>query len=148
VSLTDPEHAYVTTSLGQRLREVYEGWALVREGQPLDAAVVDMPVPSVAVVRGVVDDYARQHPTGADALLVVEVVRGGESLDVRDVEVYARCGVSECWIVDLSSRQVEARTEPRPNGSYGLIRLLSGSDELSPPGCDVVWRVEELLPAA
>jgi Uma2 family endonuclease len=146
VSRTDPEHAYVTTSLGQRLREVYEGWALVREGQPLDAAVEEMPEPSVAVVRGALDDYARQHPTGADAVLVVEVARGGDHVDARDVEVYARCGVSECWLVDLSARQVEARTEPRPDGSYGLVRVLSGPQELSPPGCEVAWSVEELFP--
>jgi Uma2 family endonuclease len=144
----DPEHAFIATLLGQMLRDVYRGWALVREDKPLDAAADTVPEPDLAVVRGTVWAYARQHPSGADAVLVVEVVRGAQEAGRQNASTYAGAGVSELWLVDLAARRIEVRTEPRPDGRFRLVRALTGVDEISPPGCDVVWKVADILPQA
>jgi Uma2 family endonuclease len=59
------------------------------------------------------DAYAASHPEAGDALLVVEVSDSSLDHDRKmKLPVYARCGVLEVWIVDLSGRAVEVYRDP------------------------------------
>src|SRR5436190_11722511 len=84
-----PTHSSGTGDLADRLREAYGGRACVREEKPLVASVHSLPEPDVAVVRGRQGTYAKRHPTGADALLVVELALTSRALDRRKAAIYA-----------------------------------------------------------
>lgn len=92
---------------------------------PLDLGDRNVPEPDVAVVAGTIRDYAAAHPR--NALLVVEVSDTTYDFDV-DIKraLYARSGIPEYWIVNLSERQVEVYTEP--SGSAYNARRTFGAD--------------------
>jgi Uma2 family endonuclease len=72
------------------------------------------PEPDVLVLREPTD----QVPTGEDALLVVEVSDSSQADDLGfKVDLYARAGVEEYWVLDISRRRLVAfRTSQ--NGTY------------------------------
>jgi Uma2 family endonuclease len=62
------------------------------------------PEPDVVLLKPKPDFYRNDFPSGADALLVIEVSDSWLHYD-RDVKVslYARHGIPEIWIVDLQN---------------------------------------------
>src|SRR5882724_4542200 len=87
-----PEHAVSTRRLVKRLRTVYVEGAEVLEEKPLAANKHDLPEPDVTVVRSRSDDYLKSHPTGRDAILVVELAWSSQSEDRRKAATYAAGG--------------------------------------------------------
>lgn len=71
-----------------------------------------------------------QHPDGA--LLVIEVAYSSHRRD-RGVklQIYARAGIPEYWIVDLSQNVVEVYTEPSGD-RYAHMQTLRDGDVLAP----------------
>src|SRR5690625_7500127 len=70
-------------------------------------------------------DYAAAHPS--NALLVVELSDTTYDFDVDiKLALYARSGIPEYWIVNLSERQVVVYTEP--SGSAYNARRAFGAD--------------------
>lgn len=86
------------------------------------------PEPDVALLRPRDDGYAGGHPTPDDVLLVVEVADASLHRD-RDLKLplYARAGVPEVWVVDLSSHTVEVYAEPSLDGYGSARRARTGS---------------------
>jgi Uma2 family endonuclease len=75
------------------------------------------PEPDIVVLREVV----MHIPTGEDVLLTVEVSDTTLTDDLsRKVSLYARAGVSEYWVVDLTRRIIVAYQSP--NGDDWLVR--------------------------
>ena len=61
-----------------------------------------------------VDAYAASHPGAADALILVEVSDSSLDHDRKTkLPLYARFGVPEVWVVDLSASAVEVYRDPR-----------------------------------
>jgi Uma2 family endonuclease len=135
-----------TTKLAEKLRAAYAGNCQVLEEKPLATSRYDLPEPDVAVVRGQIDDYA-QHPTGHDAILVVELAWSSQHIDRRKAATYAAGGVETYWVVDLKARKLEVRTTP-VNGAYQVTRVLGEDDVVDLPQCQpaVRWTVRDLLP--
>ncbi|MGH7199529.1 MAG: Uma2 family endonuclease, partial [Planctomycetaceae bacterium] len=71
------------------------------------------PEPDVAVVRGEIRDYARQHPTAADVAVLIEAADSSLRED-RTVKgpIYAAAGVPVYWIINLIDETIEVYTEP------------------------------------
>jgi Uma2 family endonuclease len=69
------------------------------------------PQPDLAVIR--VGDYSGSLPGPDDALLVIEVSDTTLAYD-RNVKLplYARAGIGEAWIVDLSNEAIERHNDP------------------------------------
>jgi len=145
VSPQGPDHSTTTAATADRLRAVYSGSAVVREEKPLIAGEDAMPEPDIAVVRGDHDRYRRGHPSGSDALLVVEVAVTSHAVDRAKAADYARAGVEVLWIVDVPSKRVEVHTEPRPDGRYRVVRVLAGDDDLELPGAEPRWTAASLF---
>lgn len=90
------------------------------------------PQPDIALLRSRDDFYASSLPTPEDVLLLVEVADSSIGFDRRvKVPLYARNGVPEVWIVDLTKGRMEVHREPSATG-YRDVRLLQRSDRLSP----------------
>jgi Uma2 family endonuclease len=113
--------------LSRALGEVYS----VRPQLPLSLSPDSEPEPDLAIVTREEEESAEDHPR--TALLVVEV--SVDSLRVDRLikgRVYARAGIPEYWVVDVTSRVVEVYTAPATGeGRYLSLRTLSGDETLS-----------------
>jgi Uma2 family endonuclease len=66
------------------------------------------PEPDVALLCPRTDFYSSRHPVAADVDLLVEVADASLRLDRRlKIPLYARAGVREVWLVDLTTDRVE-----------------------------------------
>jgi Uma2 family endonuclease len=107
-----------------------------------------LPEPDVAVVTRADGGYARRHPTGTDAILVVELAWSSQDEDRKKAKIYARSGVSTYWLVDLAARKLEIHTIPGDEG-YGDVTTLGDDATVALPGLAIVWSVRDVLgPAA
>jgi len=83
----------------------------------------------------------------ADALLVVEVSDTSYRFDRQvKVPIYARAGIPEVWIVDLTREVVEVFREP-DGRSYASVQRLERGAIVSPAALrDAAIVVAEILP--
>jgi Uma2 family endonuclease len=139
-----PEHSAAITILADRLRGAYAGRAHVREEKPLTTGRFSLPEPDVAVVRGQPGAFAHKHPTGADAVLVVELAWSSQREDRLKASTYAAGGVAVYWLVDLVARKLEVRTTP-VDCSYEVARIFDASDVVELPESSERWLVSDLL---
>ena len=122
-------HAAVTRRLEQRFaRAVADGLVLVSVQNPLRLDSHNEPQPDFVVLAPRPDAYAASHPGAGDALLVVEVSDSSLDHDRKTkLPVYARCGVAEVWIVDLSASAVEVYRDPSEGGYASSSRMTRGA---------------------
>jgi len=127
------------------------GWD-VRQQMPVALDDDSEPEPDVCVVPGEPRDYRDAHPTRP--VLVVEVALSRLGFDrERKGSLYARAGLAEYWLVNLSDRRLEVYREPIPDGAarygwrYGSAQALGADAVVAPlakPSASV--RVADLLP--
>ncbi len=119
-------HAAVTRRLEQRFaRAVADGLVLVSVQNPLRLDAYNEPQPDFVALSPRPDAYAASHPGAADALLLVEVSDSSLDHDRKTkLPIYARFGVPEVWIVDLSGSAVEVYRDPA-EGRYASSRRMS-----------------------
>lgn len=99
---------------------------MVRVQLPLILGARSKPDPDIAVCQGSARDYAESHPT--TALLAVEI---SDSTLIPDQQtkaaLYARAGIEEYWIVNLTDQVLEVR-----RGRAAVERSNRGFDGLKP----------------
>ncbi|WP_298976857.1 Uma2 family endonuclease [uncultured Thermosynechococcus sp.] len=80
---------------------------------PLSLAFDGEPEPDFAIVQNRPDDYATQHPTPADVLLIIEVADSSLDYD-REVKLplYAEAKISHYWLFNLRDSYLESYSEP------------------------------------
>jgi len=104
-----------------------------------------MPQPDLALLRFRADAYRSRHNEPGDVLLLVEVADASLRYDRGTKRrLYAKAGVPEYWIVDLTGT-VEVYREPRDE-AYASVRVAKGDDVVAPaafPDCRL--SVEEIL---
>lgn len=124
-------HAACVARLTALLSSV-QGTAIVWVQNPLHLGERSELQPDVAVLRHRSDYYAQAHPGPDDVFLVIEIA---DTSAVNDREVklplYARAGVAEVWLVDLSAETIEAYWRPDPQG-YQERRVLRRGDRVAP----------------
>ena len=85
------------------------------------------PQPDLMLLRPTADRYRTSHPTAADVLLLVEVADSSLAWDRGPkLALYARHGVAEVWIVDLTGRAVEVCRQPGPHGYAERRSVVTG----------------------
>ncbi len=90
--------------------------------------------------------YARSHPEAQDVYLVIEVADTSVETD-REVKfpIYARAGVPEAWLLDVSTERLEVHRLPTPDG-YQDIRYFHRGQSVAPQAFpDVILTVDDLL---
>ena len=76
-----------------------------------------VPEPDLVLLEPREDEYERSLPTAADVLLAVEVSDATVRFDLRTkAPLYAGCGVTELWVVDVNERVVHLFRDPGPAG--------------------------------
>jgi Uma2 family endonuclease len=114
-----------TSRLGDR--------AIVRVQNPVQFPREDTELqPDVMLLHPREDFYATRHPEAADVLLLIEVADTTLRLDRRvKIPLYARAGVREVWLVDLTTTRLEVCREPLGD-RYGTERVLTRDQRVCP----------------
>ena len=102
-------------------RAVLGARARVRIQNPIRLAEDTEPQPDVTVCQP--REYEDGHPTPADIFLVVEVADSRVERERVKLLVYARAGVREAWLVDLTTSTIEVHRGPAQDGYRTLHRL-------------------------
>ena len=91
----------------------------------------DAPQPDLALLKPRADAYPN-HPRPPDTLLVIEVADTSVAYD-RDIKIplYARAGIPEVWLVDLSADRIYVYRDPA-GGEYASVRLASRGGTITP----------------
>jgi Uma2 family endonuclease len=102
--------------------------------------------PDLTLLRYRSDFYADSDETPEDILLVVEVAETSERYDRRTrAPLYARFGLRERWIVDLTRSWVMRYLDPTPEG-YGTTQVFRRGESLSPLAFpDLLLAVNDIL---
>ena len=137
-------HAKAITVLTRWATTTFPPPALVRIQMPLNASATSDPEPDVAVVP---DPSLASSDHPETAVLVVEVSDSSLRLDRRKAAIYAACGVTEYWIVNLQESQVEVHRQPRAQERRYAEQSVARREDLLAPISqpDVKLKVSELF---
>jgi len=129
-----PRHASCVRRLVAMLSPLVGSSAIVDVQNPLRLGEHAEPQPDVVLLKPRPDYYRRSHPGPGDVLLVVEVADTSGEYD-RGVKVpeYARAGVAEVWVIDLSGGLIEIYRRP-VGGEYGEQFAVGAGGRLTLPG--------------
>lgn len=109
------------------LKSLLANRARVKAQNPIHLADDTEPQPDLIVCEA--REY-RSHPTPADIFLVIEIADSGVERDRAKILVYARAGVREAWLVDLTASTVEVYRGPAADG-YRTVHRARRDDTLA-----------------
>jgi Uma2 family endonuclease len=108
-----PRHALAVDALHESLVMAVAGKAAVRGQNPVTLDDGSEPQPDIAVVRRPWRGYPGAHPGPDDILLLIEVADSSFNVDSgAKLEMYAKAGIREFWIVDLKIDVVHVHRKP------------------------------------
>lgn len=145
-----PEHEYATGEAQALLQKGLPADWHIRNQAPVTLAESE-PEPDLSIVRGGRADYKDHHPGPEDITLVVEVADTTLATDRSKAKIYARAGIPEYWIVNLSERTLEVHTDPEASDEprYASCHVFRERDRVRVVigGCDAgTVAVADLLP--
>lgn len=104
--------------------------AIVWVQNPLRLDNHSEPQPDIAVLKPRADFYGSAHPGPEDVLLVIEVSDTTLEYDRKvKVPLYARAGIRETWVVNLSEERIETYADSA-GGAYQTVNSYARGDEL------------------
>ena len=128
-----PSHAGTVNRLNQLWTSRLGDRAIVQVQNPIELPEEDSePRPDLALVRPRADFYTRAHPRAGDVLLVIEVADSSARVDRRvKIPLYARAGIRELWLVDVTIGRVELYRQPSAEG-YRQVRVAEHEELIGP----------------
>ena len=122
--------------------------AIVRIQNPVRLNDSSEPEPDITLLVWKDDFYVSGHPGPQDVLLLIEVADSTVDFDRNQkLQLYARAGITEVWIVNLQDRRVETYSEPEGD-QYGNIRHYGPGESVSPVSFpDIALEAERIVPA-
>ena len=139
-------HAACVDLLATNLHGQLQGRAIVRTQSPIQLDEFSEPQPDIALLKFREDFYRDAHPSPSEVLLVIEVSDTTIRYD-REVKIplYARAGIPEALIFNLSDEQLEYYAQPEA-GMYRVRRTLKRGDRFeSSSSAGVVLDLDEIL---
>jgi Uma2 family endonuclease len=125
-----PRHALAVDALTELLVHAAAGRAAVRVQNPIVLDDSSEPQPDFTLLRKPWHGYPEAHPRPPDVYLVIEVADSSLEFDLgAKLELYARAGIREFWVVDLTSNRVLVHRSPG-DSRYGSITSVDMSGAL------------------
>jgi Uma2 family endonuclease len=126
-----PAHSSKTNRLTRILVQAVGSKGIVSVQNPIMLGENSEPQPDVTVLRPREDFYEATHPSAEDVLLVVEIA---DTTMVHDrsykVPLYARWGIPEAWLIDVTRSQLEIHRQPK-QGRYCQIHLAQADEHIA-----------------
>jgi Uma2 family endonuclease len=127
-----PPHAGTVLRFSKRFEQRFGDRALVSVQNPIRLDEHNEPEPDLALLKPRPDFYATAHPTPPDVLLVVEVADTSLGYDRgTKLPLYARHGIPEVWIVDVTTDTILVSRDPTPSG-YRTAWTVGRGDRIAP----------------
>ena len=119
-----PRHAIVTDTLNELLVTGFAGRTRIRCQEPVVLDDGSEPQRDFALVRRPWRGYPHTHPEPDDIFLLIEVADSSLDFDrTVKLELYARAGILEVWIVDLTTDLVLVHRRPSGGGYGSVVRV-------------------------
>ncbi len=105
---------------------------IVRVQSPIKLGDHSEPQPDLTILRYREDFYTGAHPTPSDVMLIIEIADSTLHYD-RDTKIplYAKAGIPEVWLLDLTSQQIAVYRRPSADG-YRTIQFPAPEERISP----------------
>lgn len=148
----NPPHA-VTLSILMEALSAHFGRGHVRVQAPITIpgqdGIYNEPEPDVVVTRDQTSAYLKAHPGPDDLLLVIEVSDTTLRTDmILKARLYARAGISEYWVLDLTARQLHVHRATQ-NDEYSVVATYAETEKVTPLALPhSLIAVSDLLPPA
>jgi Uma2 family endonuclease len=123
----DPIHAGLVQKLSLFFINSISNEYHVRQENPLQLNDSE-PEPDLTIVDKEENDYIYSHPISAH--LVVEVANSSLNYDREKLSMYAKAKITEVWIINLISMEVEVYTNP-VDFKYETFTLYKKEDSFS-----------------
>jgi Uma2 family endonuclease len=124
MSPVGPRHAIAVDRLHTLLVRVVADPIWVRGQNPIALDSGSEPQPDIVLLRAPWPGFPLAHPSAADVVLLVEVADSSLDADLgAKRELYARAGVREFWIVDLTTDSVLVCREPDGDRYRSVTRV-------------------------
>jgi Uma2 family endonuclease len=144
-------HAAAVRSLARHIQRAAGEHCLVSVQDPIRLPPASEPQPDLALLRLRDDLYRSELPAAGDVLVVIEVADSSVAVDRRvKLPLYARAGIAEAWLVDLSGSTLEVWLDPTEQG-YTTRRIFRSGETVvatAMPDLEVPVDVALALPAA
>jgi len=139
-------HEAAITRAERALRKPLEDRVLLRLQSAVRLSDYSEPEPDIAVVYPDAMDYEDHHPTPPEIYLIVEIADTTLKRDKESkAKVYAKAGINDYWVLDITNRQLYAFREPTATG-YKNEQILSDDATISPIAFpNVTIKVSEML---
>jgi Uma2 family endonuclease len=125
-------HEAAITRTDLLLRNLLGNQVLLRLQSPIRLDDFSEPEPDIAVVKFDPLFYEDHHPTPDEVYLLIEVADTSLRIDCNiKAPVYARSGILDYWVLDVSDRQLHIFREPSQD-SYQSQVILSDDAIISP----------------
>jgi Uma2 family endonuclease len=143
-----PPHAGRVAQLTELFIQRAAGRATVWVQGPLVISGTSIPQPDLALLGRRTDFYTGTLPAVEDVLLVVEVSDTSLAFDVKTkVPLYARSGVPEVWVVDISERAIRVFRDRAEGGYRSAFAAQAGERVACAALPEVAVEVAEVFPA-
>jgi len=126
------KHSAITARLHELFVLAISSSATVVSGGPVNLGEFSEPQPDLMLLKRRSDFYSGKLPEAADVLLLIEVSDSSLSFDQGiKLNLYARYGVSEYWVVDVDGKRIITYGE---SGAKGYARTLefAAADSVTP----------------
>ena len=125
-----PRHALAVDTLNELLIMAAAGRAAVRVQGPIVLDDTSEPEPDFTLLRRPWQGYPDEHPRPPDVYLLIEVSDSSLDFDLgAKLELYARSGIREFWVVDLMADRFLVHRCPNDSG-YDSIDSVDTSGTL------------------
>ncbi len=135
------KHSAITSRLNELFVLAVARSATVVVGGPVNLGEFSQPQPDLMLLKRRADFYSGKTPEAIDVLLLIEVSDSSLSFDQGiKLNLYARYGVAEYWVVDVEGRRVVTYREPAAKG-YVRKTEFQAPDAVTPqafPGVKIV----------
>lgn len=130
-----PPHVNSVTLLFAWLTGVF-GLRRVYQEAPIDVAPEDNPTnepePDLVVLSSDISAFSHKRPGPGDLLLLIEVAESTLGFDLKTkAGLYARAGIVEYWVLDLTGRQMIVHRDPR-DGHYASLTAFRTEERVAP----------------
>lgn len=118
------KHSAITARLHELFVLGASSSATVVGGGPVNLGEFSEPQPDLMLLKRRADFYGGKTPEAADVLLLIEVSDSSLSFDQGvKLNLYARYGIAEYWVVDVAGKRVVTYREPTATGYVRKLEL-------------------------
>jgi Uma2 family endonuclease len=126
------KHSAITSRLNEWCVLALSRSATIVGGGPVNLGEFSEPQPDLMLLKRRADFYSGGIPEAADVLLLIEVSDSSLSFDQGvKLNLYARYGIREYWVIDVEGKRLVIYLEPDAKG-YSRKQEFAGAQIASP----------------